>query len=62
MGENDLKILKTELTDIKWKYFTEKLAYPYEYLNYVDDYQKLLDNLNKEDFLNSKTIIPVMKK
>ena len=30
MGENDLKILKTEFLDNKWKYLTEKLAYPYE--------------------------------
>ena len=41
MGENDLKILKTELPD-KWKYLTKKLANPYEYFNSVDDYQKLL--------------------
>ena len=30
IGENDLKILKTEIPDNKWKYFTKKLAYPYE--------------------------------
>ena len=28
MGENDLKILKTGFPD-KWKYLSEKLAYPY---------------------------------
>ena len=29
MGENDLKIIKTEFPD-NWKYLTENLAYPYE--------------------------------
>ena len=29
MGENDLKILKAGLPD-KWKFLTEKLAYPHE--------------------------------
>ena len=47
MGENDLKILKTGFPD-KWKYFTKKLAYPYEYFNSIDDFQKLVDNLEKE--------------
>ena len=48
MGENDLKILKTGFPD-KWKYLTKKLAYPYEYFNSIDDYQKPVDNLKKED-------------
>ena len=43
MGENNLKILKTEFLD-KWKYLTKKLAFPYENFNCVDDYQKLLNN------------------
>ena len=51
MGENDLKILKTGFPD-KWKYFTKKLAYPYEYFNCIDDYQKPVDNLKKEDFFS----------
>ena len=51
MGENDLKILKTGFPD-KWKYLPEKFAYPYEYFNSIDDYQKPLDNLKKEDFLS----------
>ena len=29
---------------------TIKLAYPYEYFNSIDDYQKPVDNLKKEDF------------
>ena len=48
MGENDLKLLKTGLPD-KWKYLTKKLAYPYEYFNSIEDYQKSIDNLKKED-------------
>ena len=51
MGENDLKILKTGFPD-KWKYFTKKLAYPYEYFNSIDDYQKSVDNLEKEHFFS----------
>ena len=46
MGENDLKILKSEIPD-KWKYSTKKLAYPYEDINSIDDYQKPVDNLKK---------------
>ena len=41
MGENDLKISKTEFPD-KWKYLTKKLAYPYEYFNSLNDYKNLL--------------------
>ena len=37
MGENDLKILKRGFPD-NWKYITEKLAYPYEYFNSIEDY------------------------
>ena len=49
MGENDLKILKTGFSD-KWKYLIKKLAYPYEFFNCIEDYQKPVDNLKKEDF------------
>ena len=52
MGENDLKLLKTGFPD-KWKYLTKKLAYPYEYFNSIDDYQKPVDNLKKEDFFSN---------
>ena len=51
MGENDLKILETEFPD-KWKYLTKKSANPYEYFNSIDDYQKPVDNLKKEDFFS----------
>ena len=30
MGEKDIKLLKTGFP-VKWKYLTEKLAYPYQY-------------------------------
>ena len=51
MGENDLKILRTGFPG-KWKYLTKKLAYPYEYFNSIDDYQKPVDNLEKKDFFS----------
>ena len=51
IGENDFKLLKTEFPD-KWKYLAKKLAYPYEYFNRIDDYQKPADNLKKEDFFS----------
>ena len=46
MGENDLKILKRGFPD-KWKYLTKKLAYPYEFFNSIDDYQKSVNNFKK---------------
>ena len=51
MGENDLQILKTGFPD-KWKFSTKKLAYPYEYFNSINDYQKPADNLKKEEFFS----------
>ena len=51
MGENDLKILKAGFHD-KWKYLNKKLAYPYEYFNSIDDYQKPVNNLEKKDFFS----------
>ena len=51
MGENDLKILKTECPD-KWKYLAKKLAFPYEQFNSLDDFQKPDDNLKKEYFFS----------
>ena len=52
IGENDLVILKTEFADIERKYLTKKLAYPYDYFNTLDDYQKPVDNLKKEKFFS----------
>ena len=51
MGENDLKILKIGFPD-KWKYLTKKLAYPYEYFNSIDDYQKPVNDLKQEHFFS----------
>ena len=51
IGENDLKRLTTGFPDM-WKYLTKKLAYPYEYFNNIDDYQKPVHNLKKEDFFS----------
>ena len=62
MGENDPKIFKTELLD-KWKYLTNKRAYPYKNFNRIDDYEKPIDNLKKNiSSVNLKMIILVMKK
>ena len=47
MGENDLRILKKGFPD-KWNNLTKKLAYPYEYFNSIDDYQKPVNNLEKK--------------
>ena len=47
MVENDLKLLKTEFPD-KWKYSTKKLAYPYEFFNCIEEYQKPVNNLKKK--------------
>ena len=51
MGENDLKLLKTEFPD-KWKYLTKNLANSYEYFDSIDDYHKPVDNLKQEDFFS----------
>ena len=63
MGENYLKFLPTDFPDKTWKFLTIKLVYPYAYFNSTDNYQKLVDNLQKEtSSVNSKMIIPVIKK
>ena len=51
MGEYVLKLLKTEFPD-KRNYLTQKFSYPYENFNSIDDYQKPINNLKKEDFFN----------
>ena len=58
MGENDLKILKTGLPD-KWKFLKKTLAYPYDFFNSIEDYQKSVNDLKKKDFFsNSKNGYP----
>ena len=49
LDEDDFKILKKEFFD-KWQYLNKKLAYPYDYFNSINDYQKPVNNLKKEDF------------
>ena len=51
LDEDDFKILKKEFPD-KWQHLNKKLAYPYQYFNSIDDYQKPVDNLKKEDFFS----------
>ena len=51
LDSNDFIILKKEFPD-KWQFFLRKLAYPYQYFNSIDDYQKPVDNLKKEDFFS----------
>ena len=54
-GENKIEFLKTEFPD-RWRYLTRKLAYPYEIFNCIEDYQKSVDNLKKEDFFSNLKI------
>ena len=51
---DDFKIFKKEFPD-KYQYLNKKLAYPYEYFNNIEDYKKLVDNLEKEDFFSKLT-------
>ena len=49
--EDDFKNLKKEFPD-RWQYLFKKLAYPYQYFNSINDYQKPFDNLKKKDFFS----------
>ena len=51
VDEDDFKTLKKEFPD-KWHYLNKKLPYPYEYFNSINDYQKTVDKLKKEDFFS----------
>ena len=51
LDEDDSKIFKREFPD-KWQYLNKKLAYPYQYFNSINDYQKPVDNLKKEHFFS----------
>ena len=55
ISENDLEVLKTEFSDI-WICLNKKLAYPNEYFNSIDDYQKSISDLKKEDFFSKLKI------
>ena len=52
MSEYDLQILKTEVLD-EWKNLNRKSAYAYEYFNSINDYQKPVNELKKEDFFSN---------
>ena len=52
---DDFSILKKDFPD-KWQYLNKKIAYPYQYFNSIDDYQKPVDNLKKEDFFSKLKI------
>ena len=54
IGENDLKLLKTEFPD-KWKPSTKKMACLFDFFNCIEDYQKPVDNIKKEGFLKKLT-------
>ena len=51
LDKDDFEILKKEFSD-KWQYLNKNLAYPYEYFNSIDDYEKPVDNLKNEDFFS----------
>ena len=51
LDEDDFKILKKEFPD-KWQYLNQKLAYPYEYFNSIDDYKPPVHNLENKDFFS----------
>ena len=51
MGEYDLNLLRREFPD-KLKYLTKKVAYPFEYFNSIEYYQKPVTDLKKEDFFS----------
>ena len=58
MGDNDLKLLKTGFPD-KWEYLNKKLAYQYEFFNFIEDNQRSVHNLKKADvFSKLKTDYP----
>ena len=51
LDENDFKILEKDFPD-KWQYLNEKLAYPYQYFNSIDEYKEPVDDSKKEDFFS----------
>ena len=55
--EAEFKILKKEFPD-KWQYLNKNLAYPYDYFNSIEDYQKPVDNLKRDFFSKLKNDYP----
>ena len=61
IAEIDLEFFKTEFPD-KWKYFSKKLAYRYEFCDCPDDYRKPVNNFKKEDcFSGLKRDYPIVE-
>ena len=54
-SEIDFEILKTRFLD-RWEYLIKKLANPFEIFKSLDDYQKPVDILKKEDFFSKLKI------
>ena len=52
LDSNAFVTWKKEFPD-KWHNLNNKLAYPFEYFNGIDDYKKPVDNLKKENFFHS---------
>ena len=47
LDEDDFNFLKKEFPD-KWHKLHKKIAYPYQFFNNIDDYQKTVNNLKKK--------------
>ena len=45
---DDFQILRKEFLG-KWEYLKKKIAYPYGFFNIIDDYQKPVGKLKKDD-------------
>ena len=43
---------KTEFPGTNWMYLIKKLAHPYEYFNCLNDYQKPVNDLEKEGLIS----------
>ena len=51
LNEDDFKILKKEFPD-NWELLNKKLAYPYEYFKNLEDYNKDISTLTKQDYFS----------
>ena len=51
LNEDDFKILKKEFPD-NYELLNKKLAYPYEYFKNLEDYNKDISNLTKQDYFS----------
>ena len=51
LNEEDFKILKKEFPD-NWELLNKKLAYPYEYFKNLEEYNKDISTLTKQDYFS----------